>query len=252
MTNILYSLRNSSRIWSTRSPRSKIAIGMIALAIPLALAGTYMASGGGNFEDLLSGRSALSAGAGASAGLASRLGAVGSDLLGVLGLRSPGERSQGQLADAKGRSVRTGSYVRPHHERALAKVRPPKAFLDQPFPVVTDNDVTSPAVTNALTPGTEVAAVSPGEQFGTGNNPGFGGGPGGGFIFPGGGGGGVGPFPPPTIPPPIVPPPTSAVPEPSTWALMLMGFWGIGASLRLPRRGPRGATKAIKAAAAPK
>lgn len=244
--NSLQFLRKPSLQLSALTQRSKFSIGIIALAISIAVAGTYMLSGGGKFQDSLSGRSALSGGAGA--GMASRLSAVGSNLLGALGLRSPGERSQGQLADAKGGPSRHRSYSPAHHERALAKVRPPKTVLDQPFAAVTDNDVYSAAVTNALTPVAEVAAPGAGQQFVPGNNPTFGGGPGGGFIFPGGGGGGV--VVPPSPPP--IPPVTSAVPEPSTWALMLMGFWGIGASLRSRRSKARPPIGAIKATVATK
>ena len=248
MINLLESLRKPIRPWSARTPLAKAMIGIIALAIPLALAGTYMLNGGSKFQDFLPGRSAFSAGAaaGARSGFASRLSAVGSNLLGALGLRSPGERSQGQLADAKGGSARQRSYSPRHHERALAKVRPPKSVVNQPFPAVADNAVSSSAVTNALTPGSQDGVPGGGEQLVTGNNPGFGGGPGGGFIFPGTGGGGVVVAPPP----PPVPPITSAVPEPSTWAMMLVGFWGIGASLRSRRRRARPQIGAIKATVA--
>ena len=49
----------------------------------------------------------------------------------------------------------------------------------------------------------------------------------GGFIGGGGGGGGV-------VPPP--PPPVAAVPEPSTWALLLIGFAAVGASIRRAKK----------------
>lgn len=60
---------------------------------------------------------------------------------------------------------------------------------------------------------------------------------GGGFII-GGGGGGVGGGPAPIGEGPITPAPptppliTSAVPEPSTWMLLLIGFAAVGASIR--------------------
>jgi hypothetical protein len=46
---------------------------------------------------------------------------------------------------------------------------------------------------------------------------------------------------PPPGPPPVAPPgppevpPTSAVPEPATWAMMIIGFFGLGASIRSNR-----------------
>lgn len=65
---------------------------------------------------------------------------------------------------------------------------------------------------------------------------------GGGFFSPvtggfgggigGGGGGGDTPTPPPPAPPPPLPPIAAAVPEPSTWMLLLIGFAAVGASLR--------------------
>ena len=79
-------------------------------------------------------------------------------------------------------------------------------------------------------------------------------GPGGGFVAgPGGGGGtggspgtpiGPGPSPTPTPTPPggggVVPPVTPAIPEPASWAMMILGFGIIGAAvrgnLRLPKR----------------
>jgi hypothetical protein len=51
----------------------------------------------------------------------------------------------------------------------------------------------------------------------------------------GGGGGGNPPVPPvvePPTGPPILEPPTTPVPEPATWALMMLGFGLLGARLR--------------------
>ena len=52
----------------------------------------------------------------------------------------------------------------------------------------------------------------------------------GGFIG-GGGGGGDG-----VVPPPPAPPPVAAVPEPSTWALLFIGFAAVGASIRRSKK----------------
>lgn len=69
--------------------------------------------------------------------------------------------------------------------------------------------------------------------------------------FPGGGGGGGGggsisgpnnPAPPATLVPPQ--PPAAAVPEPATWALMILGFGLIGSGLRRSRQIRRAAASA--------
>jgi hypothetical protein len=248
MFNALQTMRFPSGDGAARKPLSRMVVALIALAIPLALVGTYMLRGGGKFDDGFRGRPALTAGGGAGAGdgIASRLGAVGSNLLKALGLRSPGERTRGELADSKGGSARRKSYSPGPRQRALAKVRPPAGVLEQPFAPVTESEVSSSAVENALAPGADVSAPSLGEQFSPGGNPGFGGGPGGSIIFPGGVGGGV----VTPSPPPAIPPVTSAVPEPSTWALMLMGFLGIGASLRSNHRRSRRRVGTIKVSVA--
>ena len=60
---------------------------------------------------------------------------------------------------------------------------------------------------------------------------GGGGGGGGGGGSGGGGGGGDG-----IVPPPPAPPPVTAVPEPSTWTLLLIGFAAVGASIRRSKK----------------
>ncbi|WP_354297130.1 PEPxxWA-CTERM sorting domain-containing protein [Phenylobacterium koreense] len=44
------------------------------------------------------------------------------------------------------------------------------------------------------------------------------------------------PVEPPPVTPPVTPPPTSAVPEPATWAMMIIGFFGLGSAVRSQRR----------------
>lgn len=89
-----------------------------------------------------------------------------------------------------------------------------------------------------------------GSGFGGGGvGGGFGGGVGGGF----GGGGGVGTLPPPSVTLPIdgggVPPVdvVSAVPEPTTWVTMIIGFGAIGVALRRSRRRLREPSKLSRA-----
>ncbi|WP_443971667.1 PEPxxWA-CTERM sorting domain-containing protein [Sphingobium sp. CR28] len=56
--------------------------------------------------------------------------------------------------------------------------------------------------------------------------------------IPGGGGGGNDPDPdptPPTTTPPVTPP-TGAVPEPATWAMLVLGFFSVGSIMRRQRR----------------
>ena len=72
---------------------------------------------------------------------------------------------------------------------------------------------------------------------------------GGGFIGGGGGGGGGGDG---IVPPPPPPPPVAAVPEPSTWTLLLIGFAAVGASIRRSKKvgklsGPDRAGNCVKA-----
>ena len=235
---------------SSQSPANlrgwKIAGGLMALALPFALATVNLISpgvipGGGGKSAFSSGPSggAVSRLSGA---VASQLSGAGADLLAMIGLRSPGERKQGELADTKGHRTAHVSTAVPH-QRALAKVRPPPKLTNQPVPVNPDSVQT---LANALTPpptGAPVAALLPGNIL-----PGVG--PSIGPIFGGGGGGGGGGISivPPVIPP-LAPPVTSAVPEPSTWAQMLIAFLGIGIAFRRARRrqAPRGVEAIVSA-----
>ena len=310
MINEMATSGNQSLPSPASSRRVKIAIGVMALAVPFALAELNLGGFGGLPGHL--GVNGMAATAAAPT-LASRLGDMGANMLAVLGLRSPGERSQGELADSKRQASNQRAYPSSlHHQRALAKVRPPRAVPPQLFSLSPPNDATTSAVSNAFSPAPQVGTPVEIAQLA----PAVGGGPGGGFLPgggigfpPGGGGGGVGggPMPggsgspppggggspppgggggsppptgggghpppggggsppptgggspPPTggggspppggggggplpggggggpppgggggHPPPVIPP----VPEPSTWGLMLVGFWGIGAALR--------------------
>jgi hypothetical protein len=156
-----------------------------------------------------------------------RLKAIGNTVAGIFGSRSPGERVGGVLASLKHKKQAI-------HERALPKVRGPISPLAgivgaPPIPpiaaappenplynVVNGAPAAIPAVAATPLPGGAPPIVFPGIT-----------------PLPGGGGGII--FPPivetPVIPP-VIPPTTPGVPEPATWAMMLIGFGMIGHALR--------------------
>ena len=143
----------------------------------------------------------------------------------MLAERSPGQRPEGALANLKHK--RQAAL----HERALPKIRGPispiyEALAGPPTPVIVP-PVETPLF-NALGAGPPVEVPPPGTPGGPpilGNIP-----------PPGGGGGGF--FSPPvvTTATPEVPAtpvtPVAAVPEPASWAMMILGFALIGRTLR--------------------
>lgn len=140
----------------------------------------------------------------------------------MIASRSPGDRPDGALASLKAKRLAAP------HERALAKIRPvvPNTLADIVAPP-TASPIFAPPFTptpleNLLGSPTIIPAATP-----------IPGGPPGGFpaITPGGGGLIV---PPIGQPSPPVPPgtPTPSVPEPGTWAMMLIGFLLIGRRVR--------------------
>jgi hypothetical protein len=142
----------------------------------------------------------------------------------LLNGRSPGQRTQAELTKTK-------------HARALPKAR---AAAKPAFPSKPDMAEIAhllappePALVNAA----PLAPLAFGPKPSLGDivvPPGGGGGPGG-PTPPGGGGGGVIiPNPPGENPPP--PPPPPPVPEPATWAMMLLGFGLVGWRLRGGKR----------------
>ncbi|WP_010219106.1 PEPxxWA-CTERM sorting domain-containing protein [Sphingomonas sp. PAMC 26621] len=159
------------------------------------------------------------------------------DPLSVLSGRSPGSRSSGALLQSKkayahDRTSGTGTGPAAPSERVLSNVRtrPPVAVPATEtglIPVLPTGDAIIPdeAVTSF-----PAGVPAPGGGFGGGGFPGTisggggGGTPGtGGAVGVGGNGGGV-----PSVP--------SAVPEPSTWALMLTGYFLVGIGYRRRRK----------------
>jgi len=146
-------------------------------------------------------------------------------MLTMLDQRSPGERTKGELADSKARKA--PAFV--PHQRALAKVRAPELpdsfikplFANQPA-VAEIPALKLPAVLAEALPAAEILA-----PVGPISVPAI-------PIVGGGGGGGDTPTPPVTPVTPVTPI-TPAVPEPDTWALMLLGFGATGIALRRRR-----------------
>lgn len=153
------------------------------------------------------------------------------DFLSLIDKRSPGERTVAQLAKAKKRVAL--SSVRPS-QRALSQSRKPAmpqefiAALMPPAQSLPELDLSQSPVLAALGSPTPAAFAVPPVFV----PPVVGGGGGGGGGPPGGGGsppgGGPPPGPPSAPPPPVMP----AIPEPSTWLMMLFGFGTIGWVLR--------------------
>ena len=153
---------------------------------------------------------------------------LGADFLKLIGQRSPGARVAGELADSKAR--RLAQITRPH-QRALPKIRRPglpedlvKSVFAPPTDIAPPGPVL-PQLADVLTPPV-FAGVPPVLGF---SPPG-----GGGVIVGPPGGPGTPPITiePPVTPPIITPPTTPAVPEPGTWAMMLIGFGAAGVALR--------------------
>ena len=220
--------------WLTN--RRAVGIG-IAILLALGIAAALSISGfwrpGGGASNAV--QNALNAGAN---GVSNGINAVKS-VADLLAGRSPGERAEGTLANLKHRRLAS------LHERALPKVRRPGA--QSPLARIVGAAPVPPAevLPPAAAPLYNVVAGAPGTPVGLAPPPG-----GGSVIFPAippppGGGGGVilppplttPPVTPPVTPPIVIPPPpTGSVPEPSSWAMMLIGFAMIGRALRVRPR----------------
>ena len=144
--------------------------------------------------------------------------------LAMMADRSPGDRTKGEL-------IKTKQKPPAPEQRALGKItkpETPKEFLEAIAPPAPKLD--EPAQFAPVLSGLGPLLVTPPP------------GGGGGILFPpsppGGGGGGPNPPPPEQPPPPPPPPeqPPPAVPEPGTWATMLLGFGLTGWMMRRRRR----------------
>ena len=153
--------------------------------------------------------------------------ATAKSFMAMMSERSPGDRTKGELLRTKQKAAPDAPT-----QRALGKITKPEApkeFVE--------------AIAPPITPITELPPVASKEALGpillTPSTPGGGGG----VIVPPqappGGGGGTPNQPPPGEPTPTdvePPPPPPAVPEPGTWATMLIGFGFTGWALRRRRR----------------
>ena len=170
------------------------------------------------------GRNAFNRGAATiGSGVSEGLGGVKS-FASMLADRSPGKRTEGALASTKHKTLV------PLHQRALPKARGPAPAGAPPFSSL----VAAPPVPPSPAPLYNVMTGPPALVAQAGPPVGVPGGPPAFVTVPPGGGGGV------IVPQPVVtqvPPPapgTPAVPEPSSWATMLLGLAMMG---RMVRRG---------------
>jgi hypothetical protein len=157
------------------------------------------------------------------------------DLAELLSQRSPGARTAAELTKTK--HARTAARLRtqPKVPATPRHAAPPAASA----PIELAFLLKSPVAPVGLTTPGGSSPIAPPPSLGSirGSTPGGGDftSPGGGDFTPPGGGGGTATFP--TEQPRVLVPVTSAVPEPGTWAMMLMGFGLIGWRLRRRRRG---------------
>jgi hypothetical protein len=153
------------------------------------------------------------------------------DVLGLLQDRSPGERSFAILTKKVPRAPgRVVEFPPPDVERGLGKVFPPEPdnpgleFLTPPEFALLEGPPGEPELSVPITPQGNLAVPPGGGAFAP---PGIFLPPGGSFVSE-----------PPGGDSPLTPP-TPAVPEPSTWALLLIGFGLCGAAMRA-KPGARG------------
>ena len=164
------------------------------------------------------------------------------DAVNVMEDRSPGERTHASLSKGKPR-IDVGRVARalPRIRDARVSTQPPATAETLPGAVAAPHGGAVPGLAAPAATATPVALAE--APVG-----GFVGGPGGFFLPPfggggGGGGGGIIFVPPEEETPPAVPPETpgtpptgtTPIPEPSMWAMMILGFAAAGAAARRRR-----------------
>jgi hypothetical protein len=206
---------------SAASPRNRLKrkSSLLLAALAAVLVVFLLIAGGGNL---------LAAGEGGKS-LAAKSLAMLRDPLSILGDRSPGERAAGALFNTKPDRARPGDKP-PVHERVLSTVRDrplidlPALDLPPAMPLMLPDQAIVPpglglpgdAIFEPMIPSTPFPPLAIGPFPG---GPGPGGGGGGGTVNPPGGGIGV--------------------PEPATWAMMILGFFAAGAAMRRGKRASR-------------
>jgi hypothetical protein len=150
----------------------------------------------------------------------------------LLAERSPGQRSVAELTKtAKSANESRDTPPAPATEHALGKVFPPQSGPLQPgglspFVAPMEGPLSTPPLSLAFGPpgvggeGPPMASFAP---------PG-----GGGVLLPPGGP--ITSAPPTNSPPTVLPPEVPAVPEPSTWAILIVGLAMCAGALRRSRR----------------
>ncbi len=200
------------------SPRNRVIAVLVAAALALGIG--YSVSKRSEIADFFgraSGELTKAAKAAGSVPLAERFAAL-------INQRSPGERTAGELSSTKRRYAQVATRTRPQ-QRALGKTRPglPAPFVEAlTAPPVVEVPVPVPAE-SIFSP----LAESPPVPVPGSTAPFIGGG-----CCTGGGG-----TPPSTTPASTPTPPTEvpAVPEPSTWLMMILGFYLCGQALKKQR-----------------
>jgi len=198
----------------SQGARRKLTIGALASVGVVAVAGTPLA-----LQTL------------ASHGVDVPVLSAPKSLMALLDARSPGEREKGALTSTKPRKLAVAA-AKPS-QRALGKIvrpspAPPAEFVEALIPPG------AVAAAPAIAPPPTLAEVIPT----VGGIPGSGSPPGVALVgSPGGGGPGApgAPGVPGTPETPLNPDVPSAVPEPATWMMMLLGFGVIGSSMRRRR-----------------
>lgn len=157
----------------------------------------------------------------------------------MLAERSPGQRPKGALANLKHKKAAVEAEAAPLGRHMIPAVA---AIMGAPAaPLIVPPVVPPPPLYNVVA-GSPGAPIVPASSGAGGGPPFFGG-----ISGAGGGGIGGGVFAPPPIVTQEVPPPpatTSAVPEPESWAMMLIGLAAMGSAFRRQKRKPTSAATA--------